>query len=481
MNRSILIVICDFLLVSLVAFSNMNMELDQAPAQPKSTAPKATAGQDMMGSLKMALEDEKQNREKLTTDLQSTKQNLQAQQEALAAREAKIKEYQENLRKTEEQAKQIEQQRTTLSQQFATAQTSLQEVQQKLQSASTENLISKERLESLQNDLKRREEESKTLQARLGEVEKSHQAAVAEKQQLTAQLQVSEAEKRLTRDQVQQLRGEVQSVQQEKAKLQETTVKLADNVGTLAAKSTELTKEIRENRPLAANTIFNEFLTNRISTTFKATRSGVFGRNVDKDKVAQNILFSDGTQVYALFHVEETPLMLWNPGTDWNGFTAVMAHGPVAFSAVRLSFVAQDPRVAVIPIGEPQAKQFGVRIYKAPADPFKFQDAVIVGANEGYYGECKFQIDVNTPQYIKLDRSLLKGLFGKFNPSRGDIVFTKTGEVLGVMVNGEFCALLNKVVASRTIMCGDNIANQQTSQVLAQLYDRVFQMPNRLQ
>ncbi|HMJ89169.1 MAG TPA: hypothetical protein VK530_05105 [Candidatus Acidoferrum sp.] len=480
MNRSILIVICDFLLVTLVAFSSFDKPQTE-PAAGASTAPKATAAQDVMGSLQMALQDEQQSREKLTVDLQNTRQNLQTQQEALAQRETRIKEFQENLRRTEEQARQIDQQRAALSEQVTSAQSNLKEVQTKLQTASTENLVSKEKLESLQNDLKRREDEAKALQARLGEVEKNHQAALAEKQQISAQLQVSEAEKRLTREQVQQLRGEVASVQQEKAKVLETTAKLADNVGVLATNSTQLTQEIRDNRALAPNTIYAAFQTNRITTTFNALRTGVFGRAVEKDKATQSILFSDGTQTYALFHVEDTPLMLWNPGTDWNKFTAVMSRGPTAFSAVRVSFVAQDPRVVVIPIGEAQAKQFGIRIYKTPADPFKFQDAVIVGANEGYYGECKFQIDPSAPQYVKVDRNLLKGLFGKFNPSRGDIVFTRTGEVLGVMVNGEYCALLNKVVPSRTILCGEDVTGQQTGQLLSQLYDRVFQMPQKLQ
>jgi hypothetical protein len=474
MNRTILIVICDFLLVSLVAFSNLGREeLDKASAPP-APGPKATAGDDMMGSLKMALEDEKQTRDKLTVDLAQ-------QQAALAQREAKIREYQESLRKTEEQARQIEQQRSAIAQQYSSAQVNLQEIQKQLQAASTESLVSKEKMDALQNDLKRREQESQTLQGRLGELEKTHQATVAEKQQLTAQLQVSEAEKRLTRDQVQELRNEIVTVREEKGKVVETATKLAANVGTLAEKSTELTQEIRENRPLAPNTIFNHFLTNRITTAFKASRSGLLGRNVDKEKTSQGVLFSDGAQTYALFHVEDTPLTLWNPGTDWHSLTAVMSRGDVAFSAVRLSFVAQDPRLLVIPIGEAQAKQFGIRIYKAPADPFKFQEAVIVGASEGYYGECRFQIDTATPQYIKLDRNLLKGLFGKFNPSRGDLVLSRTGELLGVMVNGEYCATLSKIVPSRTIMCGENITTQQTGQLLSQLYDRVFQMPMKLQ
>ena len=43
---------------------------------------------------------------------------------------------------------------------------------------------------------------------------------------------------------------------------------------------------------------------------------------------------------------------------------------------------------------------------------------------------------------MKLNRSLLKGLFGQFNPSRGDLVFSRTGELLGVMANSTYCMVL---------------------------------------
>src|ERR1041385_1016592 len=118
MNRSILIIICDFLLVTLVAFSNFDAE-KAPPSQPRAAAPKTIGGnQDLVGTLKLALEDEKQTREKLTSDLRS-------QEQALAEREQKIKEFQENLRRTEEQARQLEQQRTALSQQVTASQSSL--------------------------------------------------------------------------------------------------------------------------------------------------------------------------------------------------------------------------------------------------------------------------------------------------------------------------------------------------------------------
>jgi hypothetical protein len=475
MNRSILIVITDLLLVTLVAFSTFEERPPEAAEARTFNPSKATdQSKDLVGTLKMALEDEKQSREKLTSDLRT-------QEQALAEREQKLKEYQANLAQAEQQAKQLEQQRATLAQQAAASQASLKEAQGQLTAASTQNAVSQERLAQLQAELKRREQEAQALQTKLSDTEKAALAANAEKQQMAAQLQVSEAEKRLTREQVTELRGQVVTEKQEKAKLQETASALATNVGTLAMKSTELTQEIRDNRALAPNTIFNQFLSNRITTRFEAARSGVFGRDVSKEKTTQSILFNDGTQIYVLYHVEDTPLTIWNPGTDWSRLTAVMQRGSVAFSGVRLSFLAQDPRVLVIPMGEAQAKQYGVKIYKTPVDPFKFQEAVIVGANEGYYGESRFQIDPSTPQYVKVDRSFLKGLFGKFNPSRGDMVFTKGGDVLGIMVNGEYCLLLSKLTPTRTIQLGNEVAAQQTGQLLSQLYDRVFQMPGKLQ
>jgi len=476
MNRTILIVICDFLLVTLVAFSNFDAEEAPKAETRVMTGSKPVGGNaDMVGTLKIALEDEKQSRDKLTQD-------LRAQEQAVAEREQRIKEFQANLRKTEAQARQIEEQRSALAQQFASVQTDLKNVQGRLTAASTENVLSKEKLQALEADLKRREQEALALQQKLSEAEKAAQATLAEKQQIAARLQVSEAEKNLTREQVAELRSTVAAERQDKAKLQAHASTLATNVASLAQRSGELTQEIRDHRALAPNAIYSQFLTNRISARFDATRSGLFGRDVTKEKLSQCILFTEGSQVHALFHVDDTPLLLWNPGTDWTKLTTVLQRGAVAFSGVRLSFLAQDPRVAVVPVGEAQARQYGVKIYKAAADPFKFQEAVIVGATEGYYGECKFQIEAGTPsQYVKVDRNLLKGLFGKFNPSRGDLVFTKSGDLLGIMVNGEYCALLNQITPTRTIQLGEGVASQQTGQMLSQLYDRVFQMPLKLQ
>ena len=76
---------------------------------------------------------------------------------------------------------------------------------------------------------------------------------------------------------------------------------------------------------------------------------------------------------------------------------------------------------------------------------------------ENYYGECKFEIDVTTPDYLKLDRSVLKGLFGKFNPSRGDLVFSRTGQLLGIMANSTYCMMIRNFDPAATFQFGQDM------------------------
>jgi hypothetical protein len=106
---------------------------------------------------------------------------------------------------------------------------------------------------------------------------------------------------------------------------------------------------------------------------------------------------------------------------------------------------------------------------------------VLVGTQEPYYGECRFEIDLAAPDYVKLDRNLLRGLFGKFNPSRGDLVFSKTGELLGIMANGTYCLMIRNFDAGATFRFGDDVRGEHTGMILSQLYAQVVQFPLKLQ
>jgi hypothetical protein len=293
-----------------------------------------------------------------------------------------------------------------------------------------------------------------------------------EKQQLAGQLQVAQVEQRHATEQVVAMKEQVKIERAEKAQL-------VEGVKALATNSTQLVQEIRENRPLTPNLIFEDFTANRVRASFNAFRSGFF--DTDKYKETGSVLVANGTNIFAVCHVEDTPLTFSAPGTQWQALNGALTHGFAEAPVRSLSFLLQDPRVAFVPVSAADAQKLGAKIYQTSNTPFKFQDAVLVGAGESYYGECRFEIDLSAPAYVKLDRSVVKGLFGKFNPSRGDLVFSRMGDLLGIMVNNTYCLLIKNFDASATFNFGADIRGQNTSDTLAALYAVVHQMPSKLQ
>jgi hypothetical protein len=463
MNRSILIVICDFLLISLLAFStvDINKVADEGTAQNAlkiklSPTNQPESGKELTAVMKMALDEERRNRDQLLGELTRNRT-------ALTERERQAQSFQKELQVREQTTRQLQQE-------YALAQTNILNLNQQLQ----ESLLSKEKLAAMEEEARKRAEQAAAMQQQITALNKSNQTMLNEKIQLASALQVAEVEKRHANEQIVHMTEEVQVERQEKAKL-------AEGVKSLATKSGELTQEIRENRPLAPNAIFSEFLTNRVSARLNASRAGAFGGESTRRKETQTILVSDGTNAYALCHVQDTPLTFANPGTDWENLSGTLTHEQSQIAVRSISFSWPDPRVALIPVSKEEAKKLGCRVYRISPDPFKFQDAVLVGAQEGYYGECKFEIDLTTPNYVKLDNNFLKGLFGKFNPSRGDLVFSRTGELLGVMANSTYCLMLRSFDATATVRFGDDIRAQRTGQTLAALYLQVSALPFRLQ
>lgn len=474
MNRSILIVICDFLLVSLLAFSTVDInKISKTGAPPQtlklemSTNRAEGASKDLTAVMRLALEDERRNREALLGELARARSSV-------SERERQAEALQQELQSRQEQAERLEQQRTALQEQFAAAQTNLQTLSQQLQETSTQAVISKEKLAAMEAELRKQSEHASSLQQALAQLGQSNQAVLQEKQQLATQLQVAEVEKRAAADHAQLMEQEVKVEREEKAKL-------AEGVKALATKSTQLEESIRENQPLAPNTVFSEYVSNRVAARFYAVRSGFFGGEATKHKETQTVLVTDGTNTYALSHVQDTPLTLDSPGTDWEALTGTLERETANVPIHSLSFSLLDPRVILIPVSSLEARQLGGKIYRISNNPFKFQDAVLIGAREDYYGECKFQIDLSTPEYLKLDHSVIKGIFGKFNPSKGDFVFSRTGELLGVMANSTYCLMIQNFTTAATFQFGQDVRPQHTGDALARLYSLVFGLPFKLQ
>jgi hypothetical protein len=480
MNRSILIVICDFLLISLLAFStvDINQAVNTGGERPvkldlTATTNQVESGQDLTAVMRLALEEERKRQDQLVGELTRTREAATKQQALLGEREKQAQTFQQ-------QALQLQQQQTNLEQRFAEAQGSIQTLSQQLQSTSTEASRAKEKLAAVEAEARTQLDQSAALQQQLATLARSNQMVLAEKQQLASRLQVSEAEKRAAAEQAARMEQEVKVERQEKARLAQHAEKLAEDVSALANKSGELAKEVRDNRPLAPNAIFNDFTSNRVAASFYAFRTGFLG-DTSRRKETETVLVTNGTNTFALCHVQDTPLALRSPGTDWEALTGSLSHNAAIIPVRSVSFCRHDPRVVWIPVTDAEVRKLGCKVYRISSDPFKFQDAVLIGAREGYYGECKFEIDLTAPDYVKLDRSVLKGLFGKFNPSSGDLVFSKTGEVLGIMANNTYCMMIQNPGSSGSLQLGDDVRAQHTGETLSRLSSYVIELPLKLQ
>lgn len=520
MNRTLLIVICDFLLLTLIStarldqmpnvntqpITQLKLETYTGPttqeAPPASTPTLDPRTADILDAMKSSLEDERSSRDQLASALSKTEQALLSQQELAAERlrqldakeqEARIIEqarnrlatqfteaqtnlskFQQQLAATATEAKLAQQRVGQVEQQYASAQKNVLQLERELSSTSTEAKLARERLAQIEADLQSRQSDAEQARQRIEQVERLRQAAELEREKIAGQLKVAETEQRLTQQQL-------ATAQQDKEKIQQVATELAEGVTQFAEKQGELTKEIRENRPLSANTIFAEFITNRVNTDFRAYRSGLLGRTVSKDSQARTILVSDGVQTYALYHVDDTPFRIEEFGRDWERFIVHLYRGGNILPMPRILFLSMDPRVVVIPVAENQVSKLGAKVYKTVADPYKFQDALLVGADEGYYGECRFAVDAANKGYLKMDRAALGRLVGKFNPSRGDLVFSKSGDIIGIMVNKQYCALLTTFVSTATLPTNSDLSAQAVGVRLSAMDRDLKSLPIELQ
>ena len=437
-------------------------------------------------------------------------------QQLAAQREEQLQEAQTQIRSKEEDARRIEQERAALAsqfgeaqaslgqiqkqldatslesrlsqqrlakveQQYAAAQTNLTTLEKQLSSSSTEARLARERLAQIETDLRTRQTEAEQARQRIEQVDKLRQVAELERERIAGQLKVAETQKEMTQQQLESAKGQIATVQREKAQIQKVTTDLAQGVVQMAEKQGELTKEMRENRPLTANSIFSEFLTNRVNTDFRANRTGLFGRTISNDSQARTILVTDGTETFALFHVKDTPFRFDEYNREWERFIVHLFRSNAILPLRQINFLSIDPRVIVAPVTDEQARQLGAKVYKLTADALRFQDALLIGADEGYYGECRFTLDPRNSGYLKMDRSFLGKLTGKFNPSSGDLVFSKSGDLIGMMVNKHYCALLRSFVPTATIPTGTNLNPEAIGIRLATMQRGIQQLPPEMQ
>ena len=114
MNRSILIVICDFLLVSLLAFSSadINRAVDEG-TRPQMRLDMATnaadSGKDLTAVMKLALEQERKGRDQLLGELTRAREEAAQEQNLLQERERLLQEREKQVQTFQQEVQNVQQ------------------------------------------------------------------------------------------------------------------------------------------------------------------------------------------------------------------------------------------------------------------------------------------------------------------------------------------------------------------------------------
>jgi hypothetical protein len=158
-----------------------------------------------------------------------------------------------------------------------------------------------------------------------------------------------------------------------------------------------------------------------------------------------------------------------------------LRHGGARTTAGAVTFLARDPRLVALPVARAQVTALGVKTYRVAAEPFKFPDAVLISNGGKGYGEVPFKLDAASPGYVRMDNRLMRRLFGDFSPSRGDLVLSRAGELLGVMVTEDYCMLVGDFQPAFTIPTGTDLKASPTSGPFNHLIEAWHRLPFPLQ
>lgn len=497
MNRSVLLVICDFLILTLLSFVQFDATTTESATQPApapSAAVSAPAMSNMLATLQTALELERSQREALTNALAETSAELTERLRLLTERESALTNAQRRLEQAEQDAAQLAQERARLDRARAEASSAVRELQvafettrrgaeslaERLTDSTREAASAKAKLQQMEEELNRRREEAQAMQEQIKQLDATQEVLKEERSKLTTELRVTEVEATVARKEVTNLTQQLVTTGAEKAVLMQTTARLATNVTTLTEQlatnvtslaqqstaiqekierqteeSTAIREQIERQTRLPANLVYADYLTNRVRTEMSGITRGGLGQEVVRRREASSVLVRSGGQVYAILHLEQTPLRLWPVDAPWTGFTAELIRGDKRVRMGSFSLAGKDPRVAMIPVDNATVAALGVKIYEVAKDPAQFADAVIIGGEESYYGETAFRLAPETPGYVQMERSTFRRLLGEFSPRRGDLAFSKTGEILGLLVNGDQCLILEGLNGLPAFRCGE--------------------------
>lgn len=484
MNKTLLLILCDFLLLTLLSLVDWEEDSETESASDveageQSVSAMAMMEQDLLDTLKASLEEEKLAQERLKDDAALSRDELDNAARSIEERDAAIQALRGDLETASDREANLAEEKKNLQESSKQANESIVVLETKYQSLESKAKQTEAQARMLQEELKEKLEQIKRKEEALLQEQVANKEAEDRIQELDIQVRVSYEQKKMLQENVETLKGEIVAERTERKELQAQASQMAEGITQLAERSQDLTEEFRSSLPINANTLFSKFNENRIVTTFTSNRY-YRGQNLPDDERAMTILVSDGGAVYALSHLSSTPLGLNKSSLGYRQVRAELVRGEARLVPSVLEFLALDPRIAATPISPDEATLLGGEVFYTALEPFKFSEAILIDEKGEYYGEVEFKLTANTPGYVLMQSKVFSRIFGDFSPTRGDLVFSKTGELLGLMVDNRYCALIDNLLVDEALPLGEQFDNDEFKRVIVSLRNRYEQLPGEL-
>ncbi len=516
MNKTLMLVICDFLLLSMLALARFDPPEEAATATLDATTSSATAEAELIELLEESLQSELSSRQNLTEDLTETRESLQQKARALAEREAALEATQTDLAASTAQAEELarskaqieaeqaalaaekarlEAESTQLAARFDRTRTELEasksqqvELVSTLGQLKAQSSVTQEKLNQTEEELIAREIALAEREAALKTAEADKAALQAERETLNRQLEVAQAERRLLEQNLTQEQTEKQQLQEEKElafaradRLTENVSQLGQGVSTLTQASEDIKKEIEAARPQTMSEIFTRFQNHRASLRFTATERGLFGAESIKTYESKSILIRDESgATYLVTHSANSPFAF---GKNANNLLAASLEVSLAnrrFPVSQIGFLSADPRILFVPLPQSLVDASGLETFPLALQPERWEEAVLVKNDESNFGRTGFRRLTESERFLKMDRPALGQLFADFASSRGDLAFTKNSQFIGLLTDTEHAVVINDFLASAITRLGASFDPQQNAATLDRLRDRLQQLPQKV-
>ena len=575
MNRSLLLVVCDFLLLSILALARFDVPKDavipkdQQKVVSKEVVERISDGEnydDVVAELEATNETLLENLSSDKEDLEEQKLNLEEQialrrqeladkEEQLASRDETIAQNEAAIQAAKEESEQLEEKR--------------QEIERKREALLQSNAASKKELELLAKNLadakkrsdelaalkEKKEQEAQSMKVELAATQekvKAEEQRAAEAKALLLEekkrsdalvastTKIDERIDTLNRDLKQDLAGvgeelrgvgqelkgvgeniagvgekitsvsnEVTSVKQDVSKVGEEVQGVKDTVSDVsqevqgvgsrvetiqqdvndqAAAQEENFRKLSERQTKTVNEIFSKYEENKVKLTFDYSHtSGLFSKETADTFTMDTIIMVEGTFAYSLVHAKDSPFRL-DPRP--RKLIKISGHitSPKLKAPIPVKEIAfmDDPRILIVPLNIDPAelrKNSSIELFGSPKNPYLFDEAVVVDAKEGRFGQTDFMRDERDARYIKVSHTRFAFVTGAFDPGKGDLVFSQKGEVLGLLVNRDYAFHVKNLGArihggSRTIM-GPTFNASKANDLTVSLKKKLFGLNNK--